>query len=198
MLSDRHNPDLGCFPSITRMTKDCNMSRSSIFNHLQQLEDKGLISRKGRIRPDGQQTSNEYYLHIAETVQNLDEGGTDIGRGVVQNLDTNNHVSINHVIKSNKINYEFESFWKIYPRKIGKGLARKAYEKALKKNGVEKINSAAVVFAENSKSKDPKFIPHPSTWLNQERWDDVIDAPKDIGIDQMFREMVSDLARVNR
>ena len=78
MLSDRHNPDIGCFPSSKKLALDCNMSTSSVFAHLAALEGKGLIKRKGRARDNGQQTSNEYDLNMG--VQNLDGG--------IQNLDT--------------------------------------------------------------------------------------------------------------
>lgn len=66
----------------------------------------------------------------------------------------------------------FDTFWKIYPRKIGKGNARTAFEKALKKAPLERILARAEAFARRCQYKDPQFIPHPATWLNQERWDD--------------------------
>jgi Protein of unknown function (DUF1376) len=67
---------------------------------------------------------------------------------------------------------EFERWWKLYPRKIGKRKAREAYAKARKKV-LEQIliggaKQASTQFAET----DPKFIPHPATWLNGERWTD--------------------------
>ena len=39
-----------------------------------------------------------------------------------------------------------------------------------------------------------KFIPHLSTWLNQERWND--DVEDHSNIDTSFRNIVNDIARV--
>lgn len=44
-LADRHNPDHGCFPKQARLAADCEMSRSTINEHLNALEAKGLIRR---------------------------------------------------------------------------------------------------------------------------------------------------------
>jgi len=61
-LADRHNPDFGCFPSIKKLTIDCEISRGSVIKHLQNLEDKGLIKKQERKRENGSQTSNNYIL----------------------------------------------------------------------------------------------------------------------------------------
>ena len=70
----------------------------------------------------------------------------------------------------------FEKFWKVYPKKKSKGAARKAFENALKKEGV---TGDVLIDAVNRQrcgaqwTKDNgQFIPYPATWLNQERWED--------------------------
>jgi len=65
----------------------------------------------------------------------------------------------------------FDEFWEIYPRKVGKLDAEKAYTKALTKATVDRIRIGVEKFAANCGS-DPKFVPHPATWLNAGRWDD--------------------------
>ena len=44
-LCDRYHPDHGCFPRQDTLAEDCEMSRSSINNHLNVLEERGLIRR---------------------------------------------------------------------------------------------------------------------------------------------------------
>lgn len=74
----------------------------------------------------------------------------------------------------------FRAFWKAYPRKIGKGAARVAW----KKKGCEKLNGEIVAAIEKQKNSQQwtkdggEYIPNPATWLNQERWDDEVEAPK--------------------
>jgi hypothetical protein len=67
---------------------------------------------------------------------------------------------------------DFDRFWEAYPRRIGKGQARKAWTTAAKKTDPEIIIEAAGRFTASRGNQDPKFTPHPSTWLNGERWGD--------------------------
>lgn len=74
---------------------------------------------------------------------------------------------------------EFETFWQAYPRRLGpnpKGLAWKAWLKALKQTTAADLTRAATAFAaECAKLKtDPAFVPHTRTWLTQERWTDYL------------------------
>lgn len=47
-LCDRFHPDNGCFPSQETLSNDCEMSRSSLNEHLDALELAGLIRREQR------------------------------------------------------------------------------------------------------------------------------------------------------
>ena len=50
-LCDRFNPDYGCFPSQERLAEDCEISRSTLNEHLGQLEAAGLLRRVPRLHP---------------------------------------------------------------------------------------------------------------------------------------------------
>jgi hypothetical protein len=66
----------------------------------------------------------------------------------------------------------FDEFWAIYPRKVCRSAAEQSWRRALAKvdNGKEIIDN--LVRSLPGFSPDPQFIPHASTWLNQERWND--------------------------
>ena len=64
----------------------------------------------------------------------------------------------------------FEAWWKLYPRKVGKGQARKAYTSALKKADADTLADSAEAYGQKVIGTDPRFIAHPATWLNGERW----------------------------
>jgi len=76
---------------------------------------------------------------------------------------------------------EFETFWRAYPRKVGKGPARKAFVKARTLATLDEM----LVALEWQRSQDQwlrdggNYIPHPTTWLNAERWaDEPVQAPQ--------------------
>lgn len=70
---------------------------------------------------------------------------------------------------------QFETFWRTFPRHTAKGLARKAYAKASLKVAPAVILAALLAQIDaGGFPDDPKFIPHPATWLNQERYEDEI------------------------
>jgi hypothetical protein len=68
----------------------------------------------------------------------------------------------------------FANFWSAYPKKIGKGAAETAWKKAKVNGHLSEVLSAL----EAQKRSDQwtrdggQFIPNPSTWINQRRWED--------------------------
>lgn len=67
----------------------------------------------------------------------------------------------------------FDVFWAAYPRKVGKGAARKAFAKL--PAAVFPLLVPAVEAQKLSaqwRKNGGEYIPNPATWLNQERWDD--------------------------
>jgi hypothetical protein len=67
----------------------------------------------------------------------------------------------------------FLAFWALYPKKVGKGAALKAYQKIKEPKPTLKTIKESIAWQVTSENwKDPQFIPHPSTWLNERRWED--------------------------
>lgn len=67
----------------------------------------------------------------------------------------------------------FEDFWKMYPNKTAKADAKKKFEK-LTVSEIEKIKIHLPIFA-NNKPFETYSHPHASTYLNQKRFNDVIE-----------------------
>ena len=71
----------------------------------------------------------------------------------------------------------FDEFWKAYPKKLGKDLAKTSFAK--RKVGKELLQQMLSAI-DQQKSTDQwkkdggQFIPAPATWLNQGRWQDEI------------------------
>ena len=72
----------------------------------------------------------------------------------------------------------FEKFWTEYPRKISKKKAEQVFLKISPDNELFKKIMSTLETAKRLPqwTKDNgQFIPHPTTWLNQERWNDELE-----------------------
>lgn len=76
----------------------------------------------------------------------------------------------------------FDDFWKIYPRRVAKRAAQKAWDKEIKAGTdpsviISGLRAQLPVFAR----KDEQFIPHASTWIHQGRFEDEVKLPSRTG-----------------
>lgn len=67
---------------------------------------------------------------------------------------------------------DFDAFWNAYPRKVGKGDARRAWDALRHRPDLETLLLAIEKRrgSEQWKKEGGQYIPHPSTWLRQHRW----------------------------
>lgn len=77
---------------------------------------------------------------------------------------------------------EFAKFWEHYPRHTGKKAARAAYARARRSADVRAIAQGLLRQLPSLRDTDPKYVPHPTTWLNQGRWEDEVQ-PAAVGQD---------------
>lgn len=70
---------------------------------------------------------------------------------------------------------DFDLFWAAYPKKVGRSDAMRAFAKV---RGVDVQTMIAAVEAQKKsrqwQKEDGQYIPNPSTWLNQGRWQDEV------------------------
>ncbi|MFA5526549.1 MAG: hypothetical protein WC992_06985 [Acholeplasmataceae bacterium] len=67
----------------------------------------------------------------------------------------------------------FETFWNTYPRKVDKGKAKTRWNQLCRKVDRptwNQIRDAIQRQAATARWSNPRYIPYPTTWLNQERW----------------------------
>lgn len=70
---------------------------------------------------------------------------------------------------------DFDLFWQAYPRRVGKAAARKAWAKLNPDTATVQQMLDALKWQVNQPqwTKDGgMYVPHPSTWLHEERWED--------------------------
>lgn len=78
---------------------------------------------------------------------------------------------VSHLAKQKQIEAGFAEFWSVWPRKVARADAERAYGRAVKAGA----DPAAVLegarrYAAEVVGREEKFIAHASTWLNGRRW----------------------------
>ena len=182
LLANHANGHTGqCNPSQNLLAIECCMGLSTLRRHIAELEILGFLSVI-HVFTENFKRPNQYVLKITTSSQNCTidhpnrrEGTSILEEGVPPNRmikqevkpvkETNTVISINSAM--------FERFWIAYPRKTNKGFARTVFGK-IKPNEemLQKMISAIDKQKRSDQWKDPKYIPHPSSWLNGERWED--------------------------
>jgi hypothetical protein len=79
------------------------------------------------------------------------------------------------------IHGQFETFWTAYPRKVKKKRSREIWEKLNPDTELfNQIMTSLEAYKQTEEwQKDRgRYVPHPTTWLNNSRWDDEIEIKK--------------------
>lgn len=86
---------------------------------------------------------------------------------------------------------DFDEFWRAYPRRVAKGHARIAFDKAIRKTTLETMLSAV---ADYIRFKPDRIdFKHPATWLNSEGWDDEwASVPRETNQKRTFTDVAKD------
>jgi len=70
---------------------------------------------------------------------------------------------------------DFDTFWIAYPKHCGKTEARKAFHKHVRHEDMKELLDGVDKYRRTKQWSESKYIPYPSTFLNQERWKDGVE-----------------------
>jgi len=126
--------------------------------------DIGLYDTFYNIYPNGQMELPKRSNANTQTVKPIPVINTDVIS------DINNNIDQNKILEDN-----INEIYKAYPKKVGKVKALPAIKKALTKISFDKLLPIVVLFAKYRKNEDPQYTPHPASWFNGERWNDIED-----------------------
>ena len=192
-LADNAN-DMGeCWPSYQHIADQCEIGRSTVKVHIRELEKSGLLRREFRRKGELNQ-SNVFHLALeGGAAPALGGGAADNPPGAGDNpgggagaAPRTSHSSepvkepVKPKVADAPDSVAFDRFWAIYPRKVGKSAAEKAWAKI--KVTADLFDLMAASLAAWTLSTDwtkdgGQFIPHASTWLNGKRWEDELPQP---------------------
>ena len=87
-------------------------------------------------------------------------------------IDYDNDLKKKKILKKEKTE-RFNAFWEAYPKKKNKAMAQKAFERLnVDDELLAKILKALEEHIRSREWADAQYIPYPSTWINQRRWED--------------------------
>lgn len=187
------------YRSIPQLSKELGTPERTIERHLKELKEANLI---GTYHPQaGGLNHYEFYDHpwmhepiTGELVYKQDDGsypqdpppkmavppaknGGHKYKQIKNNKNNNNNAHTREEKKPTKKQKEldtFESFWEAYPSKKAKKKAFEIWKRkqlwCLADEIIEKVKNQS----ENEKQWREGYIPNPTTYLNQERWQDEI------------------------
>lgn len=183
VLADHADQAHSCWPSVGRISARTGFGASTVRRALTDLEEAGLIRIEHRARPNGSRTSSRYYLAALNPQidpATVDDPPSQIGRAPLPEREgppPRAGGAIEPSLEPSSKDPHAEAFgawWEIYPRKVSKQAAAKAWKARTKaKDLPDDLVEITQRFAASVADKDPEFIPHPATWLNQHRWEDV-------------------------
>lgn len=187
-----HEGDGGAWPAISTLARYAGgVNRRTVQRSIQELIELGEISCDVNGGGFGDAKPNLYRVTLrcpqncdGSTAHRKTEGGGlgvtpggglgVTGGAVWVSPEPSIEPSIkNHPFNAQKIERLFNLFWDVYPRRVGKIAAQKAFAKAIKGADAEMIIEAAKSFADDPNLPvNKQFIAHPTTWLNEGRWSD--------------------------
>lgn len=179
--------DGSAHPSRKVLAGRLRCSVDSIDRATKELEAIGALRVVPRYDDVGDRTSNEYVLcrvrpgsrteavtggrEVAAVNQSQFEPDTPLTPQGGRQVDVNDRKR-KHRRPPDDDDPSFAAFWQSFPRRTAKGRARTAWARAVDKYPAEQIVAAAAAFAADRNLPPPQFVPHPATWLNDERWHD--------------------------
>lgn len=203
---DSLDNDNGCFATNKHFSDFFGISIGRVSQIINELIDKGYL--KVEYQKNGKQILGRTMKiqsppYPKEGIKFSKEGIKFSKEGYLENFKDNN-TSINNTInnikifknKKNIIKKEnedkiielFDAFWKEYPKKVAKENAKKWFIK--NKPSEELVNTMISQLnrfkqLDSWKRDNGQYIPYPTTWLNQKRWEDEIKTDEEI-INEIF------------
>lgn len=177
------------FPNDQAVMIACMMAQDTLKRDLKKYEAK--VESIQRARDKRKEDRNQLEINMKSNRNHTEINSVNVNDNVNVNVNVNDNVlSKDNELNNRDINIScskdeknesiFESFWKVYPRKVGKEKCRNWFKSHKPKEDlVQKMIEAVEEQKKSKQWSDPQYIPHPYTWLNQGRWEDELTPTKD-------------------
>ena len=174
-----HQGELGAWPSIETLANMVNSSPRSVQRDIQDLIELGELVVEFRSAPTyGPYKANRYFVNLPGVTDGVSEVTktasevTDLESEVTESaseVTAGGVLTLNRTLKetlTKQADESFETFWNLYPKKVAKADALKAWKQVLKKKTADEMIGLTKAYSE-SKLPDMTYIPYPASWLNK-------------------------------
>ena len=168
------------WPSQVTIGKKASVSVRTVQRSVNSLIDKGYLRMQkgagGSATCRDDRRPHKYTINLAmlrgdaETTRKP-RGDSDDGNGATLTPATGRLSRPMNLPSEPSKETPFDLFWKVYPLKVGKAAAKKAWDKAITQEDRDNIIAGAAKYAQDP-NRHPSYTAHPSTWLNAGRWAD--------------------------
>jgi hypothetical protein len=163
-----HRP--GWNMSISSLARFNKTGVDTIKSAVKELELYGYLKRSEKQEHNEDGTFADYIWTTADPFQN-----PATALSVHAKQDTKKNIlKEEQPIKNKEQNTDtgFDKFWELYPKKVAKADALKAWNKAIKTKTADELLKVTKAYAE-SKLPDITYIPYPASWLNKGLYESV-------------------------
>lgn len=178
--------------SYDSLAEECGVHTSTVRRWLKKFENVGQIEIK---------TTNKYtqitivnydkYQNIETGVNNQENNQENNQVNNQENKQVNNNITIKQENKNNNTNTLvenstavsrsawFDEWWSAYPKKVGRKPSEEKFKVKCRNEETFRLMMTALGKQKQSDGWRRGYIPNPTTWLNQERWNDDSSAYQD-------------------
>jgi hypothetical protein len=156
--------------SISSLARFNKTGVDTIKSAVKELELLGYLTRSDKQEHNEDGTFADYVWTTADPFQN-----PATALSVHAKQDTKKNILKEEQVKKNKqenTEIGFDKFWELYPKKIAKADALKAWKSATKKKTADELLALTKAYAEG-KLPDITYIPYPASWLNKGLYESV-------------------------
>jgi predicted transcriptional regulator len=155
-----------------QIERQTTLGRYAINEAIKVLTDKGWLRTERTKKDNGQFGPTSFHILDPEAVDSVADDSSAGHSTMEQPTDIKNTNYLEKTKDKEKHLEGFDEFWKLYPKKIAKADAIKAWNKATKKKTADELLKLTKAYAEGKLPED-KYIPYPASWLNKELYESV-------------------------
>jgi hypothetical protein len=162
-------------------------NKTSIRTGLKELEENGYLVRTRERNEKGVLLGTIYDIYEQPKLENQTQVQPKLEKPTLEKPTLENRTQLNTNIikdlnnKKENIKRKFERFYLEYPKKVKKYDVEKWFTKNKPDDDLfNQIMSALKKFKKTEQWQTKQFIPYPTTWLNQKRWEDEIETKESV------------------